>query len=91
VHVKIKEGNRERIQEFKGIVIYTHNRGNDSSLLFAAWQPMALALNGLFSHAAPGLTRLWLNAAPKSVVHAFTFCANGQAKAPASNRNSVDF
>jgi large subunit ribosomal protein L19 len=31
VHVKIKEGNRERIQEFKGIVIYTHNRGNDSS------------------------------------------------------------
>lgn len=31
VHVKIKEGNRERIQEFKGIVLYMHNNGNDST------------------------------------------------------------
>ncbi len=31
VHVKIKEGNRERIQEFKGIVLYMHNSGNDST------------------------------------------------------------
>lgn len=27
VHVKIKEGNRERIQEFKGTVIYQHKKG----------------------------------------------------------------
>ena len=32
VHVKIKEGNRERIQEFKGIVIRLRKGGNDSSL-----------------------------------------------------------
>jgi large subunit ribosomal protein L19 len=31
VHVKIKEGTRERIQEFKGVVLFIHNRGNDSS------------------------------------------------------------
>jgi large subunit ribosomal protein L19 len=31
VHVKIKEGNRERIQEFKGVVLYMHNRGNNST------------------------------------------------------------
>ncbi len=31
VHVKIKEGTRERIQEFKGIVLYTHNNGNSST------------------------------------------------------------
>src|SRR5512147_286866 len=31
VHVKIKEGNRERIQEFKGTVLYTHDNGNNSS------------------------------------------------------------
>jgi len=31
VHVKIKEGNRERIQEFKGIVLYQHNNGNNST------------------------------------------------------------
>ncbi len=31
VHVKIKEGNRERIQEFKGVVLYQHNNGSNSS------------------------------------------------------------
>ena len=31
VHLKIKEGNRERIQVFKGTVIYTHNNGVGSS------------------------------------------------------------
>jgi large subunit ribosomal protein L19 len=31
VHVKIKEGNRERIQEFKGTVLYNHNRGTSST------------------------------------------------------------
>ena len=31
VHVKIKEGTRERIQEFKGIVLYMQNHGNDST------------------------------------------------------------
>lgn len=31
VHVKIKEGNRERIQEFKGVVLFTHNNGNNST------------------------------------------------------------
>lgn len=31
VHVKIKEGNRERIQEFKGVVLYMHNNGSSST------------------------------------------------------------
>ncbi len=31
VHVKIKEGERERIQEFKGLVIRLRNGGNNSS------------------------------------------------------------
>ena len=31
VHVKIKEGNRERIQEFKGTVLYVRGSGNDAS------------------------------------------------------------
>jgi large subunit ribosomal protein L19 len=32
VHVKIKEGDRERIQEFKGTVIRLRKGGNDSSV-----------------------------------------------------------
>lgn len=32
VHVKIKEGERERIQEFKGLVIRLRNSGNNSAV-----------------------------------------------------------
>jgi len=31
VHVKIKEGTRERIQEFKGTVLYTAKSGNNAT------------------------------------------------------------
>ena len=31
VHVKIKEGARERIQEFKGIVLFIHSNGANST------------------------------------------------------------
>ncbi len=31
VHVKIREGNRERVQEFKGTVLYVRNSGNNAS------------------------------------------------------------
>ena len=31
VHVKIKEGTRERIQVFKGTVLYKHNNGTSST------------------------------------------------------------
>lgn len=31
VHVKIREGTRERIQEFKGTILYVHNSGNNAS------------------------------------------------------------
>ncbi len=31
VHLKIKEGDRERIQEFKGTVLYVRGAGNDAS------------------------------------------------------------
>jgi large subunit ribosomal protein L19 len=32
VHVKIKEGERERIQEFKGLVIRLRNSGNNAAV-----------------------------------------------------------
>ncbi len=31
VHVKIKEGTRERIQEFKGTILYTSKSGNNAT------------------------------------------------------------
>lgn len=54
VHVKIKEGTRERIQEFKGLVIYMHNKGNNSSFTVRR-----LAANGV------GVERTFLMRSPR--------------------------
>ena len=54
VHVKIKEGTRERIQEFKGTVIYTHHNGNNSSFTVRR-----VASNGV------GVERTFLTRSPR--------------------------
>ena len=54
VHVKIKEGNRERIQEFKGTVLYTHNNGNDSTFTVRR-----VASNGI------GVERTFMSRSPR--------------------------
>ena len=54
VHVKIKEGNRERIQEFKGIVLYTHNNGTNYTFTVRR-----VASNGI------GVERTFLTRSPR--------------------------
>ena len=54
VHVKIKEGNRERIQEFKGVVLFTHNNGTNSTFTVRR-----VASNGI------GVERTFLTRSPR--------------------------
>ncbi len=54
VHVKIKEGNRERIQEFKGTVLYTHHNGSTSTFTVRR-----IASNGV------GVERTFLSRSPR--------------------------
>ena len=54
VHVKIKEGDRERIQEFKGIVIRLRKSGNDASVTVRR-----MATNGI------GVERTFLLRSPR--------------------------
>ena len=54
VHVKIKEGNRERIQEFKGTVLYTHENGTNSTFTVRR-----VASNGI------GVERTFLTRSPR--------------------------
>lgn len=54
VHVKIKEGNRERIQEFKGTVLYTHENGANSTFTVRR-----IASNGI------GVERVFLTRSPR--------------------------
>ena len=54
VHVKIKEGDRERIQEFKGIIIRLRKSGNDASVTVRR-----MATNGI------GVERTFLLRSPR--------------------------
>ncbi|HPH95028.1 MAG TPA: 50S ribosomal protein L19 [Anaerolineaceae bacterium] len=54
VHVKIKEGTRERIQEFKGTVLFVRGSGNDASFTVRR-----LASNGI------GVERTFLTRSPR--------------------------
>jgi large subunit ribosomal protein L19 len=54
VHVKIKEGNRERIQEFKGTVLLVHENGVNSTFTVRR-----VASNGI------GVERVFLTRSPR--------------------------
>lgn len=54
VHVKIKEGNRERIQEFKGTVLFMHKNGVSSTFTVRR-----VASNGV------GVERTFLTRSPR--------------------------
>jgi large subunit ribosomal protein L19 len=54
VHVKITEGTRERVQEFKGTVLFTHNNGAGSSFTVRR-----VASNGV------GVERTFLSRSPR--------------------------
>jgi len=54
VHVRIKEGNRERVQEFKGTVIRVRNTGNNANFTVRR-----IASNGI------GVERTFLMRSPR--------------------------
>jgi large subunit ribosomal protein L19 len=54
VHVKITEGNRERIQEFKGTILYIHHNGASSTFTVRR-----MATNGI------GVERIFLLRSPR--------------------------
>ncbi|MEW6178845.1 MAG: 50S ribosomal protein L19 [Chloroflexota bacterium] len=58
VHVKIKEGNRERIQEFKGTVLYTHNNGNNSTFTVRRIASNGIGVERTFLFRSPRIDRV---------------------------------
>ena len=58
VHVKIKEGNRERIQEFKGTVLYTRGSGNDSSFTVRRIASNGVGVERTFLYRSPRLDKV---------------------------------
>ena len=58
VHVKIKEGERERIQEFKGIVIRLRKGGNESSFTVRRVASNGIGVERTFLMRSPRLDKV---------------------------------
>ena len=58
VHVKIKEGDRERIQEFKGTVIRLRKGGNDASITVRRMASNGIGVERTFLLRSPRLDKV---------------------------------
>ncbi len=58
VHVKIKEGDRERIQEFKGTVIRLRKGGNEASVTVRRMASNGIGVERTFLLRSPRLDKL---------------------------------
>ena len=58
VHVKIKEGERERVQEFKGIVIRMRKGGNDANITVRRMASNGIGVERTFLLRSPRLDKV---------------------------------
>jgi large subunit ribosomal protein L19 len=58
VHVKIKEGERERIQEFKGIVIRLRKSGNDANVTVRRMASNGIGVERTFLLRSPRIDKI---------------------------------
>ena len=58
VHVKIKEGDRERIQEFKGIVIRLRKSGNDANVTVRRMASNGIGVERTFLLSSPRIDKI---------------------------------
>lgn len=58
VHVKIKEGERERVQEFKGLVIRLRNSGNNASVTVRRMASNGIGVERTFLLRSPRIDKI---------------------------------
>lgn len=58
VHVRIKEGNRERVQEFKGTVIRSRNTGNNANFTVRRIASNGIGVERTFLKRSPALEKV---------------------------------
>jgi len=58
VHVKIKEGDRERIQEFKGMIIRLRNSGNNASMTVRRMAANGIGVERTFMLRSPRIDKV---------------------------------
>jgi large subunit ribosomal protein L19 len=88
VHYKIVEGNKERIQQFQGVVI--QRKGSGSTATFTVRKiSNNIGVERIFPIASPFIDKIEVNKRGAwSVVPASSTCANCAVRAPASPRSA---
>jgi len=87
VNVKVKEGNRERVQAFEGIVIAKRNRGLHSAFTVRKISH-GTGSSVCFRRTAPRSIRCRSSAAARCVAPSCTSCASWKARPRASRKTS---
>jgi len=58
VHVKIKEGNRERIQEYKGTVLFTRGGGPNATFTVRRVASNGIGVERTFLYSSPNIDKV---------------------------------
>ncbi len=82
VHLKITEGTRERVQVFKGTVLYKHNNGVGSSFTVRRVASNGIGVERTFLTHSPKLEKVVVERHSKFAVPAFISCVNAPVKMP---------
>lgn len=88
VHVKIREGDRERIQEFRGTVIRLRKGGNEAAMTVRRMASNGVGVERTFLLRSPGSRKWSWNGATRCGTRSSISCEAGRASRPNSNRNS---
>ena len=80
VHVKIKEGERERIQEFKGTVIRMRKGGNDASITVRRMASNGIGVERTFLLRSPRVDKVVVER--HSVVRRAQLCGHARRRHP---------
>ena len=83
VTIKIKEGSKERLQAFQGVVI--QRRGSGATETFTVRKMASgVGVERIFPISSPSVEKIEVNKRGRSVVHASTTCVSAPVSLPAS-------
>jgi large subunit ribosomal protein L19 len=87
VHIRIKEGTTERIQEFRGTIISKRARGNDATFTVRRIASNGIGVERTFLTRSPRLEKVVSSDIHRCVEQNFIICVSALGNMPGLNKN----